>query len=119
MNNIAEERTCFHYRLLWGSYNLKKSKSLLNRSRSQCRLFLQPKVSVGHHACMMGLIDSCTRCEKDTMEHILCTWPAQTRTRLRVLGWLSLRDLAEVCRCDMRKGFARESGGFDLNDLRA
>ena len=35
--------------------------------------------------------------------HILCTCPALDRARLKGLGWLSFRDLAEVSRCDMRK----------------
>ena len=74
----------------------------------------------------MGLIqnNSCRRCQLDgvneTLEHILCTCPALARTRLRVLGWISFRDFAEVSRCDMRKliDFARESGVFDLYDPR-
>ena len=33
------------------------------------------------------------------------------------MGWISFRNLAEVFRCDMLN-FARESGVFDLKDLR-
>ena len=58
--------------------------------------------------------------EKETLEHIICTCPVLARTRISLLGWLNIRDLAEVSKWDMRKliAFARKSGMLDLNDLR-
>ena len=95
---------------MWGSFNFKKSRKLLNLSRSECRLAVGIYTGhslIGHHAWRMGLI------QNDTC-------PDLARARLRVLGWISFRNLTEVSRCDMRKliDFARESGVFDLYDSR-